>query len=333
MQRADAIPVAPHEAKTLHEVAQAAARTAPSLRSSAIYVGTVRHRRFEPVVRAFTFPLYMLWLDLDEIENVLAKGRLWGTDTRRRPLALGRFKRSDYLGDASKDLKQEVLTRVEGALGFRPSGPVRLLTHARQYGYVFNPVSFYYCFDHNQTTGAESLASIVAEITNTPWKERHAYVLDCRTPSGTVGAPSLCEKPRPLRFKFDKAFHVSPFMPMGLAYDWTFSPPCPRSGSRLGIHMTLRESAHGESVRGMGTHGTPDRRVFDATLRLDRREIGPWTLDGMLLRFPLMTARVTLSIHLHALRLWLRRVPVFPHPSRRSTTNRTHVSTDRPGGR
>ncbi|QYK48606.1 MAG: DUF1365 domain-containing protein [Phycisphaeraceae bacterium] len=292
----------------------------------------MRHRRFAPLVRTFTFPLYMLWLDLDEIEETMATGRLWGTDRRRRALALGRFKRSDYLGDAAKDLKQEVLTRVEDALGFRPNGPVRLLTHARQYGYAFNPVSFYYCFEHNQTTGTETLTSIVAEITNTPWKQRHAHVLDCRARAGAANAPPLCERRRPLRFKFDKVFHVSPFMPMGLAYDWAFSMPCSHEGSRLGIHMTLRETTHGESVQGMGTHGTPDRRVFDATLRLDRREIGPWTLDGMLLRFPLMTARVTLSIHLHALRLWLRRVPVFRHPGRRIASNHTHVPTDRPSG-
>ncbi|MBX3316026.1 MAG: DUF1365 domain-containing protein [Phycisphaeraceae bacterium] len=332
MQRSDSIPVVLSEAKEPPDAAQTPTPPTPSRRSSAIYVGTVRHRRFAPLIRTFTFPLYMLWLDLDEIEKTMATGRLWGTDRRRRALALGSFKRSDYLGDASKDLKQEVLTRIEDSLGFRPSGPVRILTHARQYGYAFNPVSFYYCFDHDQTTGAETLASIVAEITNTPWKERHAYVLDCRAPSGAVSTPPLCEKPRSLRFKFDKVFHVSPFMPMGLAYDWAFSMPCPHEGSRLGIHMTLRETTHGESVQGMGTHGTPDRRVFDATLRLDRREIGPWTLDGMLLRFPLMTARVTLSIHLHALRLWLRHVPVFRHPRRRSADDQTHQSTDRPTG-
>ena len=108
--------------------------------------------------------MYMLYLDLDELPG----------------LGLRSFRRSDYLGDPSRDLATEVRDRVEAALGFRPAGPVRLLTHVRSLGYVFNPVSFYYCFDE----GGERLRAVVAEITNTPWGERHAYVL----PAGPDGA-------------------------------------------------------------------------------------------------------------------------------------------------
>ncbi len=294
---------------------------APASWSSAVYVGWVRHRRFAPVSRAFTFPLYMLYLDLDEVDEVLATGRFWASDRRRRAISLGRFRRGDYLGDPSRDLRDEVLDRVQQELGFRPDGPVRVLTHARQYGYVFNPVSFYYCFQRDGETGVESLVSIVAEITNTPWKERHAYVLDCRAaPSEASEDLRACVISRPRRFAFEKAFHVSPFMPMGLAYEWTLSVPCPRDHSRLGIHMTLKETDRSGSVGGPESRGTPGRRIFDATLRLDRLAIGSRTLDAMLLRFPIMTARVILSIHWHALILWLRRVPVFGHPvaSRRS---------------
>lgn len=286
---------------------------------SAVYVGWVRHRRFAPVSRDFTFPLFMLYLDLDETERVFQTGRMWATDQRRRGLPLGRFRRRDYLGDASLDLRTAVLDCVVRDLGFRPSGAVRLLTHARQYGYVFNPVSFYYCFDRADQLGGDRLVAIVAEITNTPWKERHAYVLDCRQsgPISVAGPGSVgCGPERPRRFAFEKVFHVSPFLPMGLAYEWAFSTPCPRDGSRLGVHMTLRETEASEGVQGPGTTGTPGQRVFDATLRLDRREIRPGTLDRMLLRFPLLTARVVLSIHWHALLLWLRRVPVFAHPTR-----------------
>lgn len=277
--------------------------------SSAIYVGWVRHRRFAPISRTFTFPLYMLYLDLDEIDSVLHATRLWASASRRRAVALGRFSRRDYLGDPTKDLRDEVLDRVHSVLGFRPAGPVRLLTHARQYGYIFNPVSFYYCFERDQHTGKEILVSIVAEITNTPWKERHAYVLDCRS----LDDSAACGSTRPKRFRFDKTFHVSPFLPMNLAYDWSLSVPCAREGSRLGIHMTLRETGEGDGVDGPSTRGTRNRRVFDATLRLDRRPISPRSLDAMLLRFPFMTARVILGIHWNALILWLRRVPIFPH--------------------
>lgn len=287
--------------------------------ASAVYRGWVRHRRFAPIARAFTFPLYMLYVDLDELDSVFAGQRLWARDSRHKRLALGRFTRRDYLGDPSRELKEEVVDKVASTLGFKPGGAVRMLTHARQYGYVFNPVSFYYCFGERDASGAEQLLAIVAEITNTPWKDRHAYVLDCRTQAPHVcsdAAEASCPSSRPRRFTIEKAFHVSPFLPMGLAYDWSFSVPCPQAGSRLGIHMTLRETARSGSVEGTGALPTPRRRVFDATLRLERRPIGPRTLDGMLLRFPLLTARVFLAIHLHALRLWLRRVPIFPHPSR-----------------
>ena len=120
----------------------------------------------------------------------------------------------------------------------RPGGAVRLLTHLRYAGYSFNPVSFYYC---HAADGA--LHSIVAEITNTPWGERHCYVLPA---SGNEGTPSK------MRFRFGKDFHVSPFLPMDMNYDWRFSPPA----SRLLVHM--------ESWRD-GEH------VFDATMTLDRR--------------------------------------------------------------
>ena len=135
---------------------------------SAIYVGTVAHVRRGPKANAFRYRQFMLYLDLDELEN-LKLGRIFGVE-RAGPLS---FHRSDYRGDSSRALKQVVLDDVERELGERPTGPVRMLTHVRSFGYVFNPVTFYYCFDAD----GETLRAIVAEITNTPWQERHAYVL------------------------------------------------------------------------------------------------------------------------------------------------------------
>ena len=119
--------------------------------------------------------------------------------TGRRNLAA--FHRDDFLGPATRPLKEAVKDRVQAATGQRPEGPVRLLTHLRYGGLSFNPVSFYYCFQPDGLT----LHSIVAEITNTPWKERHAYVLP---------AAAARRQGRVLRWGFDKTFHVSPFMPM-----------------------------------------------------------------------------------------------------------------------
>jgi DUF1365 family protein len=220
----------------------------------------------------------MMWLDLAELDSVF-RGR-WFWSTRRRALAW--FRRADYLGDADVSLDEAVRARVAQSLGVRPQGPIRMLAQLRNYGHCFNPVVFYYCYD-----AADSrLETIVAEITSTPWRERHAYVLPVAAGSGPNQA---------MRFDFGKQFHVSPFMPMGLDYRWQFTVP----GDRLGVHM--ENLLHGE-------------RMFDATLNLRRKPINSWTLALVLLRFPLSTMRVLVAIYWQALQLRLKRVPVHAHP-------------------
>lgn len=251
---------------------------------SAIYEGVVRHRRYEPRPHAFRFPLFMTLLDLDELPELFDGVPLWSA---RRP-APARFRRDDYLAPHDLPLGEAVRQRVERETGRRPNGPIRLLTHLRFFGHSFNPVSFYYCYDR---AGAR-VESIVAEITNTPWRERHAYVLD--------RADALSQGRTALRWRFDKVFHVSPFFPLTHRYEWAFSEP----SHRLAVHMRNIEAVGGE------------RRVFDATLALRRREISPRALCAALARYPLMTTQVVAKIHFEALRLWLKRTPVFPHPSR-----------------
>jgi uncharacterized protein len=246
--------------------------------NSCIYAGRVRHRRFGAIPHQFSYQLFMVYLDLSELDRVFAGRWLWST----RRAALARFTRVDHLGDPGTDLDASIRDLVEKETGRRPQGPIRLLTHLRYFGYCFNPVSFYYCF----AADGERVDSIVSEVNNTPWGERHVYVLNAG------GGQAVTGRSLDLR----KRFHVSPFMPMDIDYDWRFNQPA----ERLSVHM--QNFRQGE-------------KIFDATLSMDRRPIDATSLASTLLRQPFMTARVVTAIYFQALRLWLKRVPLHHHPA------------------
>ena len=253
---------------------------------SAVYSGWVRHRRFEPSQHEFRYRLFLMYLDLSELPSLFDPFWCWSA---RRP-ALARFKRSDYHiqhgGDPDTSLEAAVRATVARETGSVPKGPIRVLTHLRYFGHIFNPVSFYYCFD----AAGEQVETVLAEITNTPWKERHAYVLP---------AASGIRTGEVMRFQFGKTFHVSPFWPMDMHYDWRLSEPA----ERLHIHM--------ENWR-------EERRAFDATMSLQRHAFSSASLGRALACHPLITAKVTTAIYWQALRLWVKRTPFFTHPAARA---------------
>jgi len=253
---------------------------------SALYLGWMRHRRVLPKAHDFLYDLFMVYLDLAELDRVFAGRWFWSV----RRMALARFRREDHLGDPSVPLEDAVRDLVAERTGQRPDGPIRLLTHLAYFGYGFNPVSFYYCFDAADTR----VETIVAEVNNTPWGEQHCYVLD-QAHAPRQGALA--------RHQFDKDFHVSPFMPMEIGYDWMFGDPA----EDLVVHMILNS-------RPDAAGGQERQKMFDATLHLQRRPITGASLAGVLVRFPFMTLKVIFGIHWHALRLWLKGVPVFTHP-------------------
>jgi uncharacterized protein len=262
---------------------------------SCLYEGSIRHRRYEPVAHELRYPLFMAYLDLDELPGCLdGLGPLWSA---RRP-ALAWFRRADYLGDPGTPLDDAVRELVLARTGMRPAGPIRLLTNLRYFGQCLNPVSFYYCFDDRD----EHVIAVVADVTNTPWGERYAYVMpvSCASDRGTVTL---------MRARLDKRLHVSPLMDMGLTYDWRLTEPA----EDLIVHIESLRTCDGE-------------RLFDATLSLRRQELTPRVLRRALARYPFLTARILARIYTHALRLRLRGARCFPHPSR-SGANGAGAST------
>ncbi len=245
--------------------------------ASGLYVGAVRHRRFEVREHTLRYRLALAYVDLDELP-VLLGGRL----VDPRP-GLARFRRRDYFGgDRDTPLGTAVRDEVQRQSGRRPHGPIRLLTQLRSYGHCFNPVSFYYCFD----SSGNQLEHVLAEVTNTPWGESHGYVISAPAP---VSSGALVGESK-------KMLHVSPFMSMDHMYRWRVTVP----GSRLEVHI---ENRH---------HG---RRAFDATLSMRRSPLTQRALSRTALDYPFSTLRVLTLIYAHALRLKLKGVPVHPHPA------------------
>ena len=269
---------------------------------SALYIGRIRHRRFTPRFHHFVYLLPFFYLDLSEVRQIFRRKFLM---TTRGPSILA-FRRRDYLGDPAVDLATCVREVVEAKTGHRPCGPIRVLTQLSYFGFCFNPISLYYCFRDDQTEIPEF---VVAQVTNTPWRQTHVYVVqnedalssDSETLlKGEVLSPSSRAKQSPdlKRFKVPKDFHVSPFMPMLMNYHWSLKGP----GRTISVRMENRAA------------GEP-RPIFEATMALKRVRLSAVSIVKVLLRFPLLTMRPYIAIYWQALQLFVKGVPYIPHPS------------------
>lgn len=242
-----------------------------------LYTGTLQHARYSPKRHRFAYKVFMPFVELDSLPQFIKQLPLWSLGR----WAPARFVRGDFLGDQSVPLAEAVRQRIFEETGQQQTGPIYLLANWRYFGYQNNPIAVYYCYD----AAGEQLEYVVAEVTNTPWGERHSYVL--RAPGDDA----------PLRTEFDKALHVSPFNPMDMTYRWASNAP----GDDLQIQIALFES---------------DERIFDALLTLSGQPLDARNARRAILSYPLMTVKVVAGIYWEALRLFLKGVSLHSHPKR-----------------
>jgi DUF1365 family protein len=247
--------------------------------AAALYVGTLRHRRHVPTRHEFRYSLFMVLLDVDRIAEAMSVSRLTGYNRRR----WAAFDDRDHIGDPARPLRERVQASAESAGVDLPDGPIHLLTHLRYAGYVFNPISLYYCYDRSG-----GLRHVLADVRNT-YGGRHSYWLTPEDGRNTR-----------LRARAPKSLYVSPFMEFDVDYEFVLTPP----DESLVAHMNVLPGGNGR---------TP---LFDATLTLQRHPWTPGSVRRALVRQPLMTAKVIAAIHWEALRLRLKGLPSIPMPSR-----------------
>ncbi|MDG2090478.1 MAG: DUF1365 domain-containing protein [Gammaproteobacteria bacterium] len=242
--------------------------------NSAIYDGVVSHCRLQPIEHSFHYKVYMMFIDLAEAESLFKKSWFWSF----KKWNLACFIRKDYLGDENISLDESVRNKVELETGKRPSGRICVLTNFRYFGYINNPITCYYCYNNE-----DQLEYLVAEVTNTPWGERHAYVIPCDNDQGYING------------SFTKEHHVSPFMPMQMEYSWRSNSP----KERLNI---LIDTFH------------QDKKYFTASLMLNRKKASPANLTKVMVAYPLITIKVLAGIYWQAFLLWIKKVPFYSNP-------------------
>lgn len=240
---------------------------------SAIYSGTLMHQRFVPSNHLFSYQMKMILLNLDELDELFAESKYWVKER----LGMVSFRRQDYVPDEKETVKEAVLSTIEAETGKRPNGRVMMLTNLRYWGLQFNPATFFYCFDRE----SEALTHVLIEVHNTPWNERHRYVL----PLKATGAKKAV---------FEKRFHVSPFNPMEMTYasGFVFSPE--------------NISTQIENYKDNSLH-------FKASLVLKKEKTDAEAMARFAFSSWRLPIKIIFAIYWQAFKLFLKRAPYYKY--------------------
>jgi DUF1365 family protein len=243
---------------------------------SSIYSGTVFHQRSIPKVHKFDYQIYLFWLKLSELDKLSEQVK--GFSLEKSGISAVNFKRTDYLGSPDISLDDAVLSKMNelnaelNDAEVEPlTGDIFLLGQVRTFGLYFSPVNFYYLRDMQG-----SYTHMLAEVSNTPWNQRHHYLVDLKTQKDS-----------------QKVFHVSPFNPMNMQYKWNIQQPA----ENLRLHLSCYQK----------------QKHFEAAINMTKKPLNTANLRSSLLSIPSMTIKTVAGIYWQAIKLFFKRVPIYTH--------------------